>query len=126
MLWRLKTRYLLYDFHPLVLLYAVGTFGVGASAIGAVGSVALTSTPVLGVLSSLVLFVVSVAVVGVGATLDLSANADRELRLHEWDAPTPNGRPPSGESNSVDHAREEHVDHPSEPPEQRPAPSQSQ
>jgi glycosyltransferase involved in cell wall biosynthesis len=110
MLWRLKSRYLLYDFHPLVALYATGALGIGASAVGALASVALTSTPILGVLLSVTLFVVSAAVLTLGAALDLSVNADRELRIHEWDAPVPNGRPPSNETAEVDESEETHVD----------------
>ena len=125
MLWRLKTRYLLYDFHPLVGLYAVGAFGVGASVAGVVGSLALSGRPVLGVLASVVLFVLSLSVVVIGATFDLSANADRELRINEWDAPTANGRPPSRESGTVAPAGDQQVDSPAEATDDRTAPSQS-
>jgi len=81
-LWRLRERYLLYDFHPLVALYAVGAFGTGVSLLAAIGLLVFTAASLTGFLLTITLFVVSTTVLALGATFDLSNNVDRELRVH--------------------------------------------
>jgi glycosyltransferase involved in cell wall biosynthesis len=88
-LWRLRERYLLYDFHPLVALYAVGAFGTGASLLAAFTLVLFTSTPLTGLLLSITLFVLSIAVLTLGASFDLSNTVDQELRVHHSATPAP-------------------------------------
>lgn len=85
-LWRLRTNYLAYDFHPLVVAYGVGA---GASAVGALGVLsslasltglagagpaAATTTAVIGGLVSTLLFVVgALALVG-AMVMDMADN----------------------------------------------------
>ncbi|MFB9826166.1 glycosyltransferase [Halobaculum roseum] len=84
-LWRLRTNYLVYDFHPLVVAYGVGA---GASALGAVGlfaslasvaglvgagSAAASTVGVAGLVSALLFVVGACALVGAMA-MDISEN----------------------------------------------------
>jgi glycosyltransferase involved in cell wall biosynthesis len=56
-LWRLKVRYLIYDFHPLVLLYVLGAVGavglLGETLLVAVGGLSLAGAVVDGLLLAL-------------------------------------------------------------------------
>jgi len=76
-LWRLKTRYLVFDFHPLVVLYATAAFGIG----GIVGRAGLTAVEGIGAPSPLlVLLVVLVCffTLAVGMTFDVANNEHLE------------------------------------------------
>jgi glycosyltransferase involved in cell wall biosynthesis len=81
LLWRLKTRYLLWDFHPLVVLYAAGAVGTAVGLVAGVSTLLFTATPILGTLLSVTVLVISTALLALGATFDLANNADRELRI---------------------------------------------
>jgi hypothetical protein len=83
--WRLRTRYLVWDFHPLVALYAVGALGTVGSVLGTVGAISAGKT-VLGVLLATTLLVLSMALLAFGSIFDLLANADLELRIRDPDA----------------------------------------
>lgn len=76
-LWRLKVRYLVYDFHPLVALYAIGGVGLGAVA-GRIGVAAFSTIPSPAFLVALVGVLVSAFALCLGMTFDLANNEHLE------------------------------------------------
>jgi hypothetical protein len=45
--WRLKTKYVVFDFHPLVLFYALGVLGLAGGAAGLAGSLVGVGLPLV-------------------------------------------------------------------------------
>lgn len=76
-LWRLKVRYLVYDFHPLVALYAIGGIGFGSVA-GRVGLAALSGVSLPPALLTIVGLLVSALALSLGMTFDLANNEHLE------------------------------------------------
>ncbi|MFC7068793.1 glycosyltransferase family 2 protein [Halobaculum lipolyticum] len=75
-LWRLKVNYVAYDFHPLVVAYAVGAGGVGLAGAGLLATAASVggATPVVGTLLSATLFLLGVLSMLGGMAMDMRAN----------------------------------------------------
>ena len=86
-LWRLKTRYLVLDFHPLALFYC---FGAIASALGTVGVMwsvyswkRLDNTLFVRVALSSLLFITGSLFLLFAMLFDMQANEDREVQIYE-------------------------------------------
>ncbi|WP_312907184.1 glycosyltransferase family 2 protein [Natronosalvus caseinilyticus] len=86
-LWRLETRYLRFDFHPVVLFYL---FGAGASALGSLGVLwSFISRGRSGeslfvrVLASTQLFLIGWLFLLFAMVFDMQENEDREVVIHE-------------------------------------------
>lgn len=83
---RLKTRYLVLDFHPAVLCYLFGIFGLLASLLAVIAMFSLSMTGVetfFGALLTTVLFVASGTVLSIGIAFDVEQNRALELVLDE-------------------------------------------
>ncbi|WP_232688776.1 glycosyltransferase family 2 protein [Halobacterium zhouii] len=76
-LWRLKVRYLVYDFHPLVALYGIGVVGLGGLA-ARVGVAALGGVSAPSALAMLAVLLVSAFALTLGTTFDLANNEHLE------------------------------------------------
>lgn len=86
-LWRLKTRYLVLDFHPLALFYYFGAAMVGLGVVGAGWSmyVGLLGTESFFVRSSLslVIFMMGCMFLMFAMLFDMQANESREVQVRE-------------------------------------------
>ena len=85
-LWRLKTRYLVFDFHPLVLLYALGTVGVTGSVAHA-GFTLVRAVPGARLLLAFVAFLVSSFSLVLAMTFDLSNSEHLEVQVFADETP---------------------------------------
>ncbi len=84
-LWRLRTKYLVLDFHPLALAYLFGaaTAGTGVLGAGAALATTLLSPGVLavGVATSLLLFVAGAALLLFAMTFDMAESESLETQV---------------------------------------------
>ena len=86
-LWRLKTRYLILDFHPLALFYFFGAATAGFGIVGIVWS--LYSAFILGnalfirISMSMMLFTLGSMFIMFAMLFDMQANEDREVQIYE-------------------------------------------
>lgn len=85
--WRLRTRYLVLDFHPLALFYFVGaitTIGAIGAGIWSIYSVAVMgeSLFVRGILS-LILFLIGCLFLMFAMLFDMQVNEGREVQIHD-------------------------------------------
>ncbi|WP_435552235.1 glycosyltransferase family 2 protein [Natrinema sp. CGMCC1.2065] len=84
-LWRLKTKYLVLDFHPLALFYLFGaaTATTGVLGVGMVVSAALSSpgTPAVGSVTSLLLFVAGTAFLLLAMVFDMAESDSLEIQI---------------------------------------------
>ncbi|WP_135855402.1 glycosyltransferase family 2 protein [Halorussus salinus] len=80
--WRLHTKYLVRDFHPLALFYLLGVVTVGASAIAGLAALCSDdgSSPTQSVAGAILLPVGCLALL-TAMTLDMRANRDKEVRV---------------------------------------------
>ena len=79
-LWRMKTRYLVYDFHPLVILYLVGVAG-GVSVAGQVALLfAGVLSPAVTFAAAVPSFLVSAFAVTLAMTFDVMNNEHLEVQ----------------------------------------------
>ncbi|MXR40374.1 glycosyltransferase [Halobaculum sp. WSA2] len=107
-LWRLRTNYLAYDFHPLVLAYGVGagSIAVGAlgtlSALGGLGGAATSVRLLGGLVSSLAFVVGACAFIGAMA-MDMRDNdhLDEVILPDRGDPVGPAAGPGPGDASSV-------------------------
>jgi glycosyltransferase involved in cell wall biosynthesis len=86
-LWRLKTRYLILDFHPLALFY---TFGAGMTTFGVAGvfwtvyvHLAFGASLFVRGSLSLMIFTMGSMFLMFAMLFDMQANEDREVQIHE-------------------------------------------
>jgi hypothetical protein len=83
---RLKSRYLVLDFHPAVLCYLFGVFGLlfafAAVPVAALLPLTLVQTFFAALLVT-ILFVASGTVLSVGIAFDVEQNSGLELVVHE-------------------------------------------
>jgi glycosyltransferase involved in cell wall biosynthesis len=96
-LWRLKTKYVVFGFHPLVLFYLLGSAGAGAGLAVAVGALVAgdPGSPrwlAVGGLGLVVLFLGALTFVA-AALLDVQANDGLERRRYERPSGTGHPRP---------------------------------
>lgn len=86
-LWRLQTRYLVLDFHPLALFYYFGAAMVGFGVVGGLWSVyvGLFGTESFFVRSSLSLMIFTMGSMFLmfAMLFDMQANESREIQVHE-------------------------------------------
>lgn len=90
---RLKLKYLVFDFHPVVIGYAFGTAAVGAGlvlAVSAVSAAAGTGNGVLRGAAALIVFFLAGVLLVLSLALDVERNDDLVLRVH---APVAGRRP---------------------------------
>jgi glycosyltransferase involved in cell wall biosynthesis len=104
-LWRLKVKYVVTEFHPLVFLYALGVAGVAGGLTYGGWSLAATPTPLDGVLSLLTVLLggVAVSLAMIFDRIDnapLEATADRPRTLERSADPTSDGREQDAASNA--------------------------
>ena len=97
-LWRLKTKYVVFDFHPLVLFYLLGVVGLlgglgGTVAAVGVGAGATTAGGVVAALLSFLSLLVGGTALATGMLLDMHESSGLELlrydRTAEADSLTP-------------------------------------
>lgn len=86
-LWRLKTRYLVLDFHPLALFYLFGSWTAGIGVFGIVLSMYMAAAKGASLFVpttlSLLLFAVGTVCILFGMVFDMQVNEDREVQIHE-------------------------------------------
>ncbi|AFO58937.1 glycosyltransferase family 2 protein [Natrinema sp. J7-2] len=84
-LWRLRTKYLVLDFHPLALLYLFGAATAATAVLGAgtsLGAVLSSSgVPALRVATSLLLFVAGIGVLLFAMVFDMAENEPLETQV---------------------------------------------
>ncbi|MFC7137859.1 glycosyltransferase family 2 protein [Halobaculum litoreum] len=73
-LWRIRLNYVAYDFHPLVVAYAVGAGALGVSLLGGVATVAGGTSSLVGGLLSTAVFVLGVLALLAAMAMDMAAN----------------------------------------------------
>jgi len=82
-LWRLKIKYVIRDFHPLVLMYALGTLGIVGSVVGTAWSLLLSNFSGLAVLLSGLLFLLSSSLLLQAVTLDMECSENIENHVRQ-------------------------------------------
>lgn len=85
-LWRLRVKYLVFDFHPFVFLYGLGTLATGLG-LAAIAQSARTARQRDGVfdrlIASLLLVLGGMALLVVAMTVDMHENEHLEEQIHE-------------------------------------------
>ncbi|MXV61098.1 glycosyltransferase [Natronorubrum sp. JWXQ-INN-674] len=86
-LWRLKTRYVVAEFHPNVVFYGAGTAGLIGGSAGLGASVVRTlrgKDGFTGAIASFVALVVGTVALGIAIWLDADENEDLEVTKYEY------------------------------------------
>ncbi|MFC7098977.1 glycosyltransferase family 2 protein [Halobaculum marinum] len=73
-LWRLRTNYVVYDFNPLVVAYALGAGAVGVAGVGLLATLASGASLLVGGLLSTAVFVLGVLSFVAAMAMDMRAN----------------------------------------------------
>ncbi len=103
-LWRLKTKYLVFDFNPLVAAYAAGavsSLAAVASAVGELRGADRTATPVARGALTLLFALVGVLSFVFAMTLDAAANEHLSDAVHPAGDVPPAGEAPEGDAATV-------------------------
>lgn len=84
-LWRLKAKYLVFDFHPVVLCYALGTLAVGTSLVMAGAAMTAlfgTGNAFLRMATAVIVFFLSGLLFVMALAFDVERNADLVIPSH--------------------------------------------
>lgn len=86
-LWRLKTKYVVSEFHPAVVMYGAGSVGVAGGSAGIAGSIVRTlrgNDGFAGAIGSFVALVLGIIALGLGIWFDAEESADLEVTEYEY------------------------------------------